>query len=40
MKEHRNAEYLHQMDTGGETECIKYIRVPAPLPNIPSLQEQ
>ena len=40
MKEHRNAEYLHQMDTGEETECIKYIRVPTPLPNIPSLQEQ
>lgn len=36
MKEHRNTEYLHQMDSGEETEC----RVPTLLPNIPSVQEQ
>lgn len=40
MKEHRNAECLHQMDTREETECIKYIRVPTHLLDIPSLQKK
>lgn len=39
-KEQRNEVYFHWMDIGEETECIKYIRLPTPLPDTLSLQKQ